>query len=123
MTRQMTAPSSSKNTQGKACRNLIGRLPDFKGHLLFWPIAIAGAAFDLWSKKAVFDWLPTVIGEKYVIIDGFFQFIQYFAGTKTVSGRHLNCRFFCGDRSFSPERGTSANHPGGAGLFYRRYRR
>jgi signal peptidase II len=75
MTRQMTAPSSSKNTQGKACRNLIGRLPDFKGHLLFWPIAIAGAAFDLWSKKAVFDWLPTVIGEKYVIIDGFFQFI------------------------------------------------
>jgi signal peptidase II len=71
----MTVPSSSKHKQEKACRNPLGRLPDFKGHLLFWPIAIAGAAFDLWSKKAVFDWLPTVIGEKYVIIDGFFQLI------------------------------------------------
>jgi signal peptidase II len=71
----MNVPSSSKNTQDKACRNAFGRLPDFKGHLLFWPIAIAGAAFDLWSKKAIFDWLPTVVGEKYVIIDGFFQLI------------------------------------------------
>jgi signal peptidase II len=71
----MTVPSNSKNKQEKACRNMLGRLPDFTGHLLFWPIAIAGAAFDLWSKKAVFDWLPTVPGQTYVIIDGFFQFI------------------------------------------------
>jgi signal peptidase II len=42
---------------------------------LFWPIAIAGAVFDLWSKNAVFHWLPTVPGEKYAVIDGFFQFI------------------------------------------------
>jgi signal peptidase II len=71
----MTNPSSSKNNQEKACQNSFGRLPDFTGHLLFWPIAIAGAALDLWSKKAVFDWLPTVPGETYVIIKGFFQFI------------------------------------------------
>jgi signal peptidase II len=67
--------SSTKPKQEKACLNSSDRLPDFKGHLLFWPIAIAGAALDLWSKKAVFDWLPTVPGETHVIIDGFFQFI------------------------------------------------
>jgi signal peptidase II len=70
----MTAQSTTKNNP-EACRNFLGRLPDFKGHLLFWPIAIAGATLDLWSKKAVFDWLSTVPGETYVIIDGFFQFI------------------------------------------------
>jgi signal peptidase II len=75
MIKQMNVPSSTRHNQEKACQKYFGRLPDFKGHLLFWPIAIAGASLDLWSKKAVFDWLPTVTGEKYVIIDGFFQFI------------------------------------------------
>lgn len=45
------------------------------GHFLFWPIAIGGAAIDLWSKKAVFDWLPTLPDEKYVIIEGYVNFI------------------------------------------------
>ena len=71
----MTVSSSSKITREKACRTLSRRFPDFGGHLLFWPIAIAGAVFDLWSKNAVFHWLPTVPGEKYAVIDGFFQFI------------------------------------------------
>jgi len=71
----MTAPSSSKNIQEKACRNPFRRLPDLWGHLLFWPIAMGGAALDLWSKKAIFEWLPTVPYEKYVVIDGFFQLI------------------------------------------------
>jgi signal peptidase II len=71
----MTVSSSSKNTQEKACRNLFRRLPDFGGHLLFWPIAVGGVVLDLWSKKAIFDWLPTVLYEKYVVIDGFFQLI------------------------------------------------
>ena len=43
--------------------------------LLFWPIAIGGAALDLWSKSAVFKWLPQIEGEKVSIIDGFLQFI------------------------------------------------
>ncbi len=59
--------------------------------LLFWPVAIAGAALDLWSKAAVFNWLPTlepyrwfivegkidpVPDYRYVLIDGFLQFIM-----------------------------------------------
>lgn len=71
----MTPQSAAHNKQEKACPVSVGRLPDFKGHLLFWPIALLGAGLDLWSKKAVFDWLPTVPGETYVIIDGFFQLI------------------------------------------------
>ena len=38
--------------------------------MLFWPIAVAGAALDLWSKWAVFNWLPTLTPYRYVIIDG-----------------------------------------------------
>jgi signal peptidase II len=71
----MTVPTEFKHKQEKACRNALGRLPDFTGHLLFWPIAIAGATLDLWSKQTIFEWLPTVTGEKYVVIDGFFQLI------------------------------------------------
>jgi signal peptidase II len=67
--------SSAKHKQEKACLNFSDRLPDFTGHLLFWPIAIAGATLDLWSKQAVFDWLSTIPGQTYVIIDGFFQLI------------------------------------------------
>jgi len=51
------------------------RVPDLTGHLLFWPIGIGGAVFDLWSKKAVFDWLPSLPGETYSIVEGYVHFI------------------------------------------------
>lgn len=53
----------------------IARTPDLVGHLLFWPIAIGGAAFDLWSKQAVFNWLPTLPGETYTLVSGYVNFI------------------------------------------------
>lgn len=43
--------------------------------LYFWPVAVIGAALDLWSKKAVFDWLITREDMRYSLIDGFLQFI------------------------------------------------
>lgn len=43
--------------------------------LLFWPITVSGAVFDLWSKSAVFDWLSRTDEYRYVIINGFLQFI------------------------------------------------
>lgn len=55
--------------------------------MLFWPVAIFGAVLDLWSKWAVFNWLPmepyryliidgkTFPDYRYVLIDGFLQFI------------------------------------------------
>jgi len=51
-------------------------LPDLRAHLLFWPIVIAGAGLDLWSKTAVFDWLITEPGAEYQIINGFFKFVM-----------------------------------------------
>ena len=38
--------------------------------LLFWPVAVFGATLDLWSKAAVFNWLPTLQPYSYVIFDG-----------------------------------------------------
>lgn len=49
-------------------------MPDLKAHLIFWPLAFLGLAFDLWTKKAVFNWLEDQ--EAYSIIDGFLQLIK-----------------------------------------------
>ena len=43
--------------------------------LLFWPVAIGGAALDLWSKWAIFQWLAHTETQRYPLIDGFLQFI------------------------------------------------
>jgi signal peptidase II len=63
------------NSESQTPHHAGRRFPDITGHLLFWPIAIGGAAFDLWSKKAVFGWLPSIPDQKYVIIEGYFNFI------------------------------------------------
>lgn len=46
-------------------------LPDAKAHLIFWSIMTGGLALDLWTKKAVFDWLK--YNEAFPVIDGFLQ--------------------------------------------------
>ncbi len=49
-------------------------LPDMVCHLLFWPIFVVGLSLDLWTKKAVFQWLPHHRGE-VPIIDGFLTLV------------------------------------------------
>ncbi len=48
-------------------------LPDSKAHLAFWSLMIGGVALDLWTKKAIFDWLGP--HEVFSVIDGFVQFV------------------------------------------------
>ncbi len=48
-------------------------LPDFVGHLIFWPIAVLGLALDLWSKHAVFAAVEARGGSDIKVIDGFFS--------------------------------------------------
>lgn len=48
-------------------------LPDSKAHLTFWFLMIGGLALDLWTKKAIFDWLGP--HEIYPVIDDFLQFV------------------------------------------------
>jgi signal peptidase II len=50
-------------------------LPWTTAILLFWPVAIAGAALDLWSKWAIFNWLIEIPNHQYSLVDGFVRFI------------------------------------------------
>jgi signal peptidase II len=46
-----------------------------KNHLIFWLIAAGGFLFDIWTKSAVFEWLIEKTPPRFVLIDGFLQFI------------------------------------------------
>lgn len=48
-------------------------LPGLKAQLIFWPLMAAGLTLDLWTKRAVFDWLER--RGSVSIIDGFLQFV------------------------------------------------
>ena len=66
-----------KNSPQSSCANTeetVPPLPWTTASLLFWPIAISGAALDLWSKSAVFEWLINAEQPWYSVIDGFWRF-------------------------------------------------
>jgi signal peptidase II len=48
--------------------------PDLSAQLIFWPLMAVGIALDLWSKKAVFDWLEH--RGSVSIIDGFLRLVR-----------------------------------------------
>jgi signal peptidase II len=50
-------------------------LPGLRVHLVFWPLMVIGIALDLWSKRAVFDWLQQQ-GNSISIIDGFLRLVM-----------------------------------------------
>ncbi len=43
--------------------------------MIFWPLMTVGLGADLWTKKAVFDWLLDRDEPFVSIIDGFFQLV------------------------------------------------
>jgi len=43
-------------------------LPDTVGHLIFWPILLAGLVADLGTKQAVFTWLEHAMDQKAEIL-------------------------------------------------------
>jgi signal peptidase II len=49
--------------------------PGLKVQLIFWPLAAAGIALDLWSKAAVFGWLSQKPANSVSVIDGFLQLV------------------------------------------------
>lgn len=51
-------------------------VPPLKAQLIFWPLMVLGLALDLWSKKAVFDFLEHQPHNSYSIIDGVLQFVR-----------------------------------------------
>jgi signal peptidase II len=77
MTEIKTNASSARPSPSRAFFNHIAfSLPDVKTHLIFWSVMIGGLALDLWTKKAVFDWLKP--HESFPVVDGFLQLIPRF---------------------------------------------
>ena len=50
--------------------------PPLKAQLIFWPLMVLGLALDLWTKKAVFDWLEYQPHNNKSIIDGFLRLVM-----------------------------------------------
>lgn len=50
-------------------------LPDLAAHLIFWSLITVGIALDLWTKKAIFDWLHQKPSDSVPIIDGFLHLV------------------------------------------------
>lgn len=72
MTEAETDTTNARADSGLAFfRQAAFSLPDTKAHLIFWSIMIGGLALDLWTKKAVFNWLK--FHESFPLIDGFLQ--------------------------------------------------
>ena len=44
-------------------------------HFVFWPLVILGLASDLWTKKAVFEWLSDAYPPVHVVIKGFLRLV------------------------------------------------
>jgi len=51
-------------------------LAPLKAQLTFWLLMVFGVVFDLWSKKAVFDFLEQQPNNRFTIIDGFLQLVR-----------------------------------------------
>ncbi|MDH4240025.1 MAG: signal peptidase II [Phycisphaerae bacterium] len=51
-------------------------VPPLKAQLIFWSLTVFGLALDLWTKKAVFDFLEHQPHNRYSIIDGVVQFVR-----------------------------------------------
>ncbi|MBL7214866.1 MAG: signal peptidase II [Phycisphaerae bacterium] len=70
---------NNENTRQSSCapsgQTGVALIPWSTAFLLFWPVAILGFAFDLWSKSAVFKWLSNAEQPWYSIIDGFLQLV------------------------------------------------
>jgi len=56
-------------------RCFSGSLSDWKVQLVFWLIFVVGLISDLWSKRAVFEWLGQRPGRVAVLIDGLLNFV------------------------------------------------
>jgi len=71
----MTDETMKNSPQSNDGHSATSPLPWLTATLLFWPVAIAGAALDLWSKWAVFKWLEELSGQQFSLVDGFVRFI------------------------------------------------
>jgi signal peptidase II len=76
MTESEREESGARPTSGRAfLKRQSFALPNLAAQLIFWPLMAAGLTLDLWSKRAVFDWLRQEQSNSISIIDGFLRFV------------------------------------------------
>ena len=76
MTESEREESSARPTSGRAfLKRHPFALPDLAAQLIFWPLMAAGLTLDLWSKRAVFNWLEQKSGSSVSIVDGCLQLV------------------------------------------------
>jgi signal peptidase II len=49
---------------------------DLKVHITFWSLTVAGLSLDLWTKKAIFNFLDTQPDYTFPIIKGFLSLVK-----------------------------------------------
>ena len=60
MTELKKQENGARPSLGRAFLNRQGFAPpSLQAHFVFWSLMAGGIALDLWSKKAVFDWLSS----------------------------------------------------------------
>lgn len=75
MTETMAEKSSTRaSLERGSLKRFSLALPDSKAHLIFWSLMLGGLVLDLWSKKAVFDWLQN--RETTTIINGLLRLVR-----------------------------------------------
>ena len=76
MTESEREESSARPSSGRAfLKRHPFALPDLAAQLVFWPLMAAGLTLDLWSKRAVFNWLEQKPGNSASIVDGCLQLV------------------------------------------------
>ena len=68
---QKTAPLDVNQASSKHLGSIF---PNLRAHLTFWILALTGLIMDLWTKRAVFNWLDG--RHTYPVIDGCLQFVR-----------------------------------------------
>ncbi len=71
-------PFLSRTEKSSCCAPFLRGItvPPFKAQIIFWSLLVLGLALDLWTKKAVFDFLEHQPHNRYSIIDGVLQFVR-----------------------------------------------
>lgn len=75
MTKTGTENNSARQSSSRAFLNRLQlALPDSKTQIIFWSFTAGGLALDVWTKKAVFNWLE--YRGSVTIINGFLQLVR-----------------------------------------------
>ena len=68
----------ARPTTGRAFLSRLSEteMPGLRAHIVFWSIVIFGVCLDLWTKRAVFEWLEQQPHQTFAVIDRFLNLVM-----------------------------------------------